>query len=326
MGDARIWISWSYHRRSAELARSFHARYVHFGDTADGRIRRYIHCGPRTASLLFRERPKLLFVQNPSLMLTLMAVLLRPLIGYTLINDLHTPYIRLAGFRRRLFWRLQEFCARRADFTIVTNEGVGKLLPMGTIVILPDRIPSIPPAGERRSDGSTRVLFVCSFAEDEPYDEVKRAALLIDRSIELSVTGNYRSIGWSQDKMPPNIHLTGFLPVDAYEDLLRSTDIVMTLTSQPNCLVCGAYEGIGTGKPLILSNQQALRDYFSAGAVYVDHTPESIAEGIQRAAEETGRLRTEIAELRKRLDRDWQERFGEINELISARLENSDRT
>jgi glycosyltransferase involved in cell wall biosynthesis len=317
MIETRIWISWSFHRRSTELARAFSARYVHMDNGQRGRLGRYAHCVPRTLALLLREKPSLLFVQNPSLLLTTIAVLLRPLFRYTLVNDLHTPYIRLTGIRKRIFWRLQEFCARHADLTIVTNEGVKESLPAGgAVAILPDKIPSIGRSADREPDGSTRVLFVCSFAEDEPYEEVRRAAALIDESIAIFVTGNHRSAGWSTEEMPPNLHLTGYLPVEEYEELLHSADIVMTLTAQENCLVCGAYEGVAAGKPLILSNRRALRDYFSAGAVYVDHTPESIAGGIRSVVGEREWLVGEIAELKRRLDRDWQKRFDEINALL----------
>ena len=67
-----------------------------------------------------------------------------------------------------------------------------------------------------------------------------------------------------------------FLPVtcqkDEYVSMLYSVDATIDLTNRENCLVCGAYESVAAGKPMILSKTQALMEYFNKGAVYVEHT------------------------------------------------------
>ncbi len=313
----RIWISWSFQRRSHELSGAFSAEYYNFGERFEGRLRRYLSCIPKTLKLIRDRRPETLFVQNPSLILASLAVLCKGQYRYTLVIDLHTPYIKLNRLLDSLFWKLQRFCVTRSDLTLVTNANMKRIFPGGEIMILPDKLPGFGDPGVKELDGDHTIVFVCTFSEDEPYEEVRNAARMIDNRIHIYVTGLYRKAGWSPERMPANLHLTGFLTEEAYSMLLNSADAVMTLTTQPDCLVCGAYESVSLNKPMILSNQEALRNYFSRGAVYVDNTAESIAEGIAAAVADNEHLGHEIATLREMLEKDWREKF----EAITARLE-----
>lgn len=313
----RIWISWSFQRRSHELSGAFSAEYHNLGDRFGGRLRRYLSCIPKTLRLIRERKPETLFVQNPSLILAALAVLCKRRYRYTLVVDLHTPYIKLNRPLDWLFWKLQRFCVTRSDLTLVTNANMKNIFPGGEIMILPDKLPGFGDPGVEELDGDRTIVFVCTFSEDEPYEEVRKAARMIDNRIHIYVTGRYRKAGWLPERMPPNLHLTGFLAEEAYSRLLNSADAVMILTNQPDCLVCGAYESVSLNKPMVLSNQEALRNYFSSGAVYVDSTAESIAEGIAAAVADTEHLNHEIATLREILEADWWEKF----EAITARLE-----
>lgn len=316
MENKSIWISWSYQRRSLELSKAFSATFEYFGNTLSTRTKRYLHGIPRTIALIHREKPKLLFVQNPSIFLALLAVLLKPIYGYTLVNDLHTPYIRLGKISNYIFWRLQRFSIHQSDMTLVTNELMKTDLGDGSIQVLPDKIPDMTSSNDLELEGEIKVLFVCTFAEDEPFEEVKRAAELLDDTINIYVTGNYHKAGWTADSVPHNMRLLGFIPEEDYKNMLGSVDIVMTLTSQPNCLVCGAYEGIAAGKPLILSNQRALKEYFSSGTVFVDNKADSIAKGINVAVAGLQVLGENIICLERALNKDWAERLGNIKSQL----------
>ena len=268
--------------------------------------------------MLISARPRIVFVQNPSLVAVLLLVALKPLFRYRLVNDLHTPYVKLAGIARRLFWSLQRFCIRHAEITIVTNAGFEAALAGGAVHVLPDRLPRYEGAVDRALEGATTVLHVCSFAPDEPYRTVIGAARAIPGDIHIYMTGDPRAAGIGTGEAPPNVHLVGYVPDREYFALMKSVDIVMVLTDQEHCLVCGGYEGVVFGKPLILSNTRALREYFSAGAVYVDHSVASIRDGIVEAAERTAELREAVAGLGERLERDWREKFADVERVVSA--------
>ena len=116
---------------------------------------------------------------------------------------------------------------------------------------------------------------------------------------------------------PANVTFTGFVPEDHFIGLLLAADVVMDLTTRDNCLVCGAYEGVAAGKPLILSDSRATREYFSRGVVYTDNTPASIEECLRDALADRDRLADEIVQLRTRLVDDWNRRRETLRQEIA---------
>ena len=312
----RIWLSCPYHRRSDLLSRAFRCRYHHFGNVTEPKLVRYASGFIGSFITLLKERPRIVFVQNPSLALAVHVVLMKPVFRYRLINDLHTPYIRLREPLRSIFWGLQRFCIRFADLTIVTNESFARELDRPAIMVLPDKLPVVSVSGTRRLEGSATVLYVCTFADDEPYTEVIASARALPADTHVYITGNYRKRGIDPAGVPRNVHLTGFIPDNEYFELMSSVDAVMVLTSQENCLVCGGYEGLAAGKPLILSNTVAMRLFFSKGAVYIDHDAASIAAGISKAIESRDRLRAELLGLGREIESDWLQKSAAIENVI----------
>ena len=69
----------------------------------------------------------------------------------------------------------------------------------------------------------------------------------------------------------------------------------MDLTTLEDCLLCGAYEALAAGKPLVISNTRALADYFGAAAILTDNTPEAISERVQRAYAQRADLKQKAA-------------------------------
>ncbi len=165
---------------------------------------------------------------------------------------------------------------------------------------IPDPIPDlVRPAEVAPLNGAFNVLFICSWAEDEPYLEVLRAAAALDSDIFIYITGNSR--GKEQQlgtTLPANVVLTGYLHEQEFNALLFRCDVAMVLTTRDNCLLCGAYEGVAAGKPLLLSDTRALRNYFSKGAVYIENTADLIARGIEDSRSRHASIRQEVAELK----------------------------
>jgi glycosyltransferase involved in cell wall biosynthesis len=173
--------------------------------------------------------------------------------------------------RYRWLLPLYRFVQRRSDLTIVTNESTGGQVKKngGVPFVLEDKIPQFGECNQIMLRGKNNLVFICTFEKDEPYDRVIEAAKLVDSSVFIYVTGKYEKAPPEILKAAPsNVIFTGFLPERNYLDLLSSSDIIIDLTYMDDCLVCGAYEGLALGKPLILSDTAALREYFDAGAVY----------------------------------------------------------
>ena len=84
-----------------------------------------------------------------------------------------------------------------------------------------------------------------------------------------------------------------------------------------NCLVCGAYEAVALGKPLILSDTYALRNYFYKGAIYTENRAHSIANSICQAIDAREKLEKKVRELRNELNINWTKKYNELLFLIN---------
>lgn len=324
--NTAIWISWERHRRSRELARALSVP-LHEIVSDKHPYLRSISCSIRTIGLLFRIRPSLVFIQNPSVQLAYIACRLKPLLGYTLVVDRHSNF-HFTDTEHGLFNYLSNYSLRNADLTIVTNEVVGSLVETkgGRAFILQDRLPELLTGPAAHLDGPTRVVYVCSFHPDEPVEEVLGAARLLGDEFSLYITG--RLIGrfeCAARRALPNVTFTGFLAEEAYVALLSSADVVVALTMRENTLLCSAYEGVSLLKPLVLSNQVVLRDYFKKGVVLTENASESIAKSIRIATRERDRLEAELAELVPELRADWESRFERLKERLGLGVNSNPR-
>lgn len=316
--DTTLWISWERHRRSRELADAFDARLVEIVSSRS-RPWKYLALLATTIRVLLRARPSTVFVQCPSVVLGTLTGLLRPLLGYRLILDLHNECVQPYNYEGRIYRQVLRAMRRSADVLIVSNEALRPTVDgEGPIVcVLPDRLPSLP-----RTIGPLRpaplAVFVCTYAPDEPYREVIEAARLLP-GIDLYVTGSYiRAKGLPAD-LPANVTLCGFLPETDYLALLNRADVLVDLTSMENCLVCGAYEAVALEKPLVTSDTRALRAYFRRGTVFAGHTPEALAAAIRAALDTQDVLREEMRCLRRELDHSWQCDFAALAAIVGKR-------
>jgi len=211
---------------------------------------------------------------------------------------------------------MSNYTLRRADLTIVTNEAVAAVVESkgGRALVLQDVLPTLQPAASSLPEiraRVARVVYICSFLSDEPVEEMLAAAARLGEQFPVYVTG--RVTKQFQDlarSAPPNVIFTGFIPEEDYLSLLGAADVVVVLTKRENTLLCGAYEGVSLRKPLVLSNQAVLRDYFTKGVVLTENTPDSIEAAIRRAVRERERLAGELSEFVPELRADWSSRFA----------------
>lgn len=101
------------------------------------------------------------------------------------------------------------------------------------------------------------------------------------------------------------LDVAGWLPDMEYWQLLASVDVVVDLTTCEDCLVCGAYEAVAVGQPLVLSDTASLRNYFRRGVVFTRNEPKAIADALSDALARSGELRAEMLEFRVQLREEW---------------------
>jgi hypothetical protein len=310
-------LTWMDQRRTQELCAGLNLELVVLKTTRRGLLR-YLVLGSRTVALLARRRVRVLLVQNPSLVLAALAVLLRSLLGYHLIVDAHNeavdPYIN----QQRWIRTLSRWVIRKSDLTIVSNRHLADIVEGcgGHPFTLPDPVPVPPPGVGSALAGAFNVVLIATHARDEPVAQIFEAVRGTD--IQLYVTGNPSRLAPAlAANVPANVRLTGFLPDAEYWALLRSADGIVDLTLMADCLVSGAYEALAVGTPMLLSNNRASIELFGEAATFTDNTAPDIRRALEtlRARRDNLRLAAELK--RRELGERWSASARDLASVIN---------
>ncbi len=321
-----IWVTWEEHRRTRELARVFGAE-LHEMLFAGPYFLRVFVLAWRTLALLMKTRPAILFVQNPSVVLASWACLLRPFFGYYLIVDRHSNFklhkLDSKELKYRVFYKFSGHSLRHADLTIVTNEPLVELLEEmgGRGFVMPDRFPELPLAEKRDLGPGKHALYICSFDDDEPVSEVMDAARLLGSGVTLHVTGKFsKAAPGVVDTAPDNVNFTGFISEEEYQSLLASVDTVLTLTTMPHTMQCGAYEAVTASRPLVFGPDKAMVQYFDKGCVVTELKAASIAKSIEQALNDCENLMAESKLLHRERSAWWNNNLKEFFGLVLNKI------
>lgn len=311
------WITWEKQIRNRSLSQKFNAKLYEL-DYHGNQFVRYWKCIFNTISILHKRRNGMVFVQTPSIVLAFLALIMRPFFRYMLIVDAHN-----AGIFPEKKWLvyIAELILKKADFTIVTNQKLAEVIKNkgGNPLILPDPLPIF-------HDQKTlmdmdielnNVLFICSWASDEPYFEVfKTAETLQDFAFFITGRSKGKEHGYGKP-LPKNVVLTGYLSDDEYHKKLATSGVIVDLTTREDCLVCGAYEATALERPFIVSDKKAIRDYFKKGCIYVENTTEHITRGIMLMATQQNELKEQVILGRTEIEINWNLLFGKAKLLIA---------
>tara|TARA_R110001583_G_scaffold58197_4_gene173712 strand:- start:314 stop:1342 length:1029 start_codon:yes stop_codon:yes gene_type:complete len=319
----RIWISWERQRRTITLSKEFNAELFIVRNKRSG-LFRYPELIVKTVQIIFREKPKYVFAQNPSIILAALICFLKKPCKFTAVIDRHTNFKLTHRNSYKLKWILfrclSNYSLANADHTIVTNKYLKLLIRnhSRSSSVLPDKIPNLMPANEldiRSRKFKLTAFFICTFADDEPYREVF-AAFKDFPEICLEVTGNYDdALDQSEIKgLPENVKLLGFVSNQNYIDHLFDCDFTVILTSQEFTLNCGAYESLAAKKPMLLSDTKTIRSYFTFGANYTKlDSLESVRAGIDSIKVELALREREIVEQLPLMEVTWKKIFAATN-------------
>lgn len=326
----RVWLAWERQRRSLELAGRLGAR-LELCIFEDRGFLRYPLSIARTVRIFRDIRGGTVFAQNPSLVLAALAGLLKRVFGYRLVVDRHSNFTFLCGTppgpKRMLLDFLSNLTLRLADVTIVTNPGLAARVERmgGRPFVLPDPFPKVPAAAlaaartrpPRTPGAPLEVLFVSSWAFDEPIAAALEACRSLRGKVNVRVTGRPKAAyAKLLEGRPDNFIPTGFLSDDDYFALMARCDAVMCVTSRDCTLVCGAYEAIALGKPMILGDTEALRDWFDAGALYTDGTAADLSRVLGDLEGELPALEEGVRALLARREVEWSERLSALEWLV----------
>lgn len=311
--EETIWICWQNHRRTETICSALGVSLYPLTTNKKGLCRYVLHCF-QTLVLLFRVKPKNLIVQNPSVVLCVLACILKFFFRFKLLIDAHNegvePYENV-GF---LISKVTLWLHRKADITIVTNKYLYNIVVEngGSAIILPDGLPDLnEDIDEGIDEGGfskgVKMVLIATYAKDEPVEEVLSAFGMLAGNLSLYVTGDHKKLDNKiKRNLPENIYLTGFLSEESYVGLLKSSRIIIDLTRMPACLVCGAYEAISLEKPVLLANDQACRELFETGAVFTDLDNNSIYKAMINMIDSLNELDKQAKEMKKIYRKRWE--------------------
>ncbi|MEM7127347.1 MAG: glycosyltransferase [Chloroflexota bacterium] len=257
---------------------------------------------------------------NPPVFAALSVYIYSLLSSVPFIMDTHTPSL----YGRRWGWTLplQRFLAKKAFVNIIDQERFGRLFDeWGAPSVILERPPLDIGSrlGATYSDASNQknatfashfhIAVVSTFSSDEPLDVVIQGAARLP-DVTFSILGDTDKAPKKLiQNSPSNVHYPGYLMGSAYWEHLQSADAIMVLTTFSHSLLGGAQEGLALGKPLILSGQPALTNYFTQGALFIEHDGESIVDAVIKCRENYTRLCAESSALSVIKRQTWHDTF-----------------
>lgn len=277
---------------------------------ADSRLVRYVKSIFQTIKLILSNKPNFVFAQNPSIVLAALSVLLGRFLGFKTIIDAHNSGVYPLEGKSLFFKKINQFIVSRSYKTIVTNENLARDIRRmgGDPVIIPDPLPRYDDTAvitnKKKSDSQKkiRVLCITSWATDEPIDALIRATSGFSEEIEFSFTSDFKKYDEGlETSKPKNVVLLGYISNEEYIDKLFGCDFTIDLTTRDDCMVCGAYESVSAEKPMLLSENSALKSYFSSGAAFCDNTETGISESIRELINNLADYRIGVANLRQNI-------------------------
>lgn len=227
------------------------------------------------------SRPQHVTVQSPPPYLALAPIVL----GVPFTLDLHN-----AAFQGR--WArlpLVRSIARRAAVLIAHNVEARQLVqsafPGSEVQVLRDPIEAIARPVGLSERSKSRVLFICSFGADEPIDVIFDL-IKMRPDIEFVITAPIHrlSLVW-QERFHElsNLELTGYLPVERYQELLLTSGAAIVLTTRAATQPSGACEALSSDTPLVISGTSLTEELFGNWARIADNDPIELSSALDDA-------------------------------------------
>lgn len=327
MSKRSVFIVWKeYQRRVEVMALYLGVEYFYFHHAWEVRSKvfkalSYIPKTINTLKCLLQNKPSLILVQFPPTPALYVVALYAWLSGSKYVSDCHMGMTNAK-------WLAWPFARRllAGGGVIVHNEHLVKQTEADLRVkpfVLRDGIAEnrFPEIGENsllknlRLTPKNYVIFPCSFSEDEPIQEVIKAAQSLPE-IRFVMTWHVEKLAKHlRDTLPPNMILTGFLTTEDFNCLFANAGVALVLTKHENVQLSGMQEAMAFGTPAVVSNLRTTRFLYREYPVYVDNAATSIAHGIEFALQHKTTLEQQMYRLRIESEKEF---FAQAANLKSA--------
>jgi len=322
-----LFIVWNpFQRRSETLANIFHLdpRYIHFAWEERGKILKVLSYIPKfflTLGVLFKHKPRHLFIQIAPTPLLYTAALYKLFSGCKIISDCHNTMIYDDHWIK---WPLAKTLLRWSDMTLVHNSDVKEIadhLHISTY-ILRDPLPLIKVdeeitevAGLSILDQSY-VIIPCGVGADEPLQELFGAIRMVPDILFVMTWFKEKLPSDLRTQSPENLLFTGFLPEKEFNALFSHATATLVLSNREGTQPSGAAEAISLGIPLIVSRLNTTQRLYKDAPIYVDNNEASISDGVAKAIENSAAMSESIEGLRGSLVNEVGHQIAYIKEHL----------
>ncbi|MGA9856301.1 MAG: glycosyltransferase [Solirubrobacteraceae bacterium] len=280
---------------------------------------RYLISAVRTVLYLARRRPRAVAIQSPPQPAAALVWLWARLARIPLVLDTHPSNFETSGIHHRMQPLLRALVPGAACCIVTTDRLGDEIRSWGgrPVVVHEAPMPWSSRAQPRPHGPARRVLFVCTFAPDEPLAAVLGAAARLPET-EFQITGDLRRLAADvREQAPPNVTWMGYLGLEDYVAALAGADVVLSVSERVESVPRSAYEAVDALRPVVLTDRDHMRPLFP-DAVWVDNDPESIASGVTDALTRCDELGDRALEARVLQGQRWELQLAELRALIEA--------
>jgi len=315
-----IFLSWSYSRRSEDIAEVIGIEYIFFPLNQKIRLFQFPLLFIKTILFLRREKPNVVFIQHPPIHSILPVFLYTLICRKKYIIDSHiTPGTTLIEKpHHHIYLFLHRFYSYFATVTLFHSKAILEKLHKWRCrsMVFENPVKFLKRMPPFTIEKRPAIGMVSSFSSDEHIEDVIKAASEIT-NFYLYITGDKDKLPSNLLKnIPHNVIFTGFIAGERYYAFLKALDIVIVLTDRKESALLGAYETLSAETPLVVSNTKTMKYYFPIGTVFVENNADSIRDGIKMAYNKRRILKSEISKLKLNKIKKQQEKIQKIMELV----------
>ena len=315
-------VAWTkFQGRTNALAAALGGQPRFFGDGFTGhrlaaRPLAYVMKSFQTWNTLSRDNPRTVLVITPPVFAPLVAWLWclvhrRPLVVDCHTGAFHSPkWVWARPIHRWLLRRVRVVLLHTAELEALAGSWGARAL------MVPDDLPqagdaqAVPPA-ERR-----RVLIAGSMDSNEPVVEAIEAARLLP-DIEFHITGDPELLmAKVRSGAPRNVLFTGFLAYPLFLGEMLAADVVGVFSTDPRIMNRAAFEAVGLGRSLVLSDLPALKERFDGAALFCSNEPDAMAQTLLQGIRDRAEMERRSVALQARLRAQRDEAIARLQSII----------